>query len=160
MTTDDRFDDFSTAPSDQLVLAALQRMASAQAQLLSAEQRAAEARGDTDALRIAEIEEAHNDVMWAKAHALAASRGKKSDDELRRAIAREKAILQRHGYSSFKAYIAKRTATRTEDVHLQLARREFEAAREEWDRVQVDLDAATLPTMIVDYTEDEPRRID
>jgi len=152
-------DGFTTAPSDQLVLAALQRVASAQAQLLTAEESVATATSPVTA-RIDEIEEVHADVMWAKARSLAAIRGKKTEEELRRAMAREKAILQRHGHSSFKAYVATRTAVPTEDTHLQLARREFEAARLEWDHVQADLEAASVPTMVFDYTDEELRQID
>ncbi len=152
-------DGFTTAPSDQLVLAALQRMASAQAQLLTAEESVANSTSTATA-RIDEIEEAHADVMWAKARSLAAIRGKKTEEELRRATAREKAILQRLGHASFKAYIAARTAVPTQDTHLQLARREFEAARLDWDRVQADLEAASVPTMVFDHTDDELRQID
>lgn len=154
----DRVDGFTTAPSDQLVLAALQRVASAQAQLLTAEESVANPR-NARATRIHEVEEARADVMWARARSLATSRGRKTDEALRAATAREKAVLQRHGYASFKAYLSVRTDTPTEDVHLQVARREYEQARKEWEKVQRDLEAASVPTLVVDYTEDEPRRI-
>lgn len=155
----DEVDGFTTAPSDQLVLAALQRMASAQAQLLTAEESAARAPAPL-AARIHQIEETQADVVWATARSLATSRSRKTEAALREANERAKAALASHGYASFKAYLTVRTETPTEDVHLQLARREYSLARQEWERVQRDLEAARLPTAVVDYTEDEPRPID
>ena len=65
---------------------------------------------------------------------------------------------QRHGYGTFREYLAARTSTPTTDVHLTLARKEYEDAQAAWERLQSEMEAAE-PTMVIDLTGETPRPI-
>ena len=158
MTTFDRLLDAPVGPTDSEVGGLLQRMASARAQLLKAEQAAA-ASDRAVTRRIDAIEEAHADVLWAQARLLASTRAGKAAAAVDAAVTKEKAVLKRYGYPSFRDYLAERTSPPTEDVHLALARREYEDAQAAWELLQHDVVAAGGPTVILDLTGDEPRRI-
>jgi hypothetical protein len=148
-----------TGPSDQEVVSVLQRMASARAQLMQAE-RLSDRSGGAPAptLRVDAIEEAHADVLWAQAELLTSTKKLRRTKAVDAAAAHERAMLLRHGYSSFGDYLKARTGPPTRDVHLTIARREYEDAQETWDRLQAEIDAAE-PTLIIDLTGDEPRAI-
>lgn len=147
-------------PSDKEVVEMLQRVASARAHLSLAEQRAREVAGTPrsvltdDANR--SIENAHTDVLWAQAGMITERRQGRALKALRIAHVREKAVLQRYGYTSFRDYLSQRNSVPTEDVHLELARREYDAAQQSWE----DLQGEFAPTLIVDLTGDEPRVVD
>ncbi len=160
MAAFDGYDPSYTGPSDHEVVALLQRMASARAQLLQAEQAASSA-GANEVFnrRNDAIEEAHADLLWAQAQLCASVKDTRARRELEQAEAREKAVLRRFGYSSFRDYLKDRTSPPTTDLHLQLARKEYEAAQTEWENLQREIAAATLPTLVIDVTGDAPRPI-
>ena len=143
-------------PSDREIVAILQRIASAQAHLAHAERRAAEAHRRALSPEIVErnraIEQAHTERLWAQAELLTGRR-RRAERAARVAEAREQAVLTRYGFSSFAEYLAERNATPTSDLHLELARREYEDARAAWERLQ----EAMAPTLIIDLTGEEPR---
>jgi hypothetical protein len=159
MATTDAFNGAYTGPSDQEVVAVLQRMASARAQLMKAEQ-TAESNDPTHEVvkRVDEIEQAHADVLWAQAEMLTSTRNLRKTKAAEAAVQRERTILKRHGYSSFRDYLTARTSTPTSDIHLTLARREYEDAQGAWERLQAEIEAAE-PTMVIDLTGDHPRPI-
>jgi hypothetical protein len=160
MTTYDRLMQTTPAgPSDTEVVSLLQRMASARAQLLKAEQAASSPEHGANRRRD-DIEEAHADVLWAQARLLASARPGKATQALEAAVAREKALLRRTGFRTFREYLDERTSPPTEDVHLALARREYEAAQAAWDQLQDAVITAGGPTVILDLTGEAPRRID
>jgi hypothetical protein len=159
MAAFDSYDPTYTGPSDHEVVATLQRMASARAQLLKAEQAAADAGRSVANRRNDEIEEAHADLLWAQAQLCASVKDSRARREVELAEAREKAVLRRFGYSSFRDYLKDRTSPPTTDLHLQLARKEYEAAQTEWENLQREIAAATLPTLVIDVTGDTPRPI-
>ena len=154
----DDVDGAVNGPSDREVVELLQRMAAARAQLLQAEDNAADA-GDVIPARNDAIEEAHADVLWAQAQLCTSKRTSKAERDVRSATSKEKSVLRRYGYSSFQDYLRDRTSTPTADVHLQVARAEYRSAQGDWERVQQDLASAHAPTTIVDYTGDSPRSI-
>jgi len=144
-------------PSDREVVEALQRIASAHAHLSLAESRAAE---DNDprasaelTARSREIETAHTELIWAQAALLSVRRNTKVERDAANAAAHERDVLTRHGFNSFRDYLRQRNQVPTNDTHLALARREFEAAQASWEQLQ----RAMAPTMIIDLTGDEPR---
>jgi hypothetical protein len=148
-------------PSDREVIAVLQRMASARAHLTHAEHQAEAERRPAPtrsggAARNRTIEDAHAEVIWAQAAVITTRRPGKAGKELEVAQAREVALLERHGFRSFRDYLDKRNAVPTNDVHLELARREYESAQESWEMLQ----AALAPTVILDLTGESPRVID
>ena len=160
-------------PSDREVVAHLQRLASARAHLLHAEQAGqAAGRQTRDQLRNAEIEDAHANVLWAQAEQLTASRRGRAERALAQAIETERRALRRHGFASFRDYLTERSSTPTTDIALDLAAREFAAAQSEWDALcaapaepvddvaeaRVVRDAANA-TVVIDLTGDNPRRI-
>jgi hypothetical protein len=151
--------DSYTGPSDQEVVLALQRMASGRAQLLAAE-RAESTSVDTSTHRNDEIEEAHADLLWRLAQSLTSARRARSprSRSLEAAEAREQAVLTRFGYESFRHYLDDRTSAPTTDVHLVLARREYDDAQASWERLLEEMDAG-LPTVVIDLTGDDPRTI-
>lgn len=159
MAAFDSYDPDYTGPSDHEVVAMLQRMASARAQLLKAEQAAAGADRSVANRRNDAIEEAHADLLWAQAQLCASVKDSRARREVELAEAREKATLRRFGYSSFRDYLKDRTSPPTTDLHLQLARKEYEAAQTEWENLQREIAAATLPTLVIDVTGDAPRPI-
>lgn len=143
-------------PTDREVIAVLQRMASARAHLTHAERQAREQRGAAAAeARNRGIEDAHAEVIWAQAGVVCTRRQGKALKDLQMAEYREREVLKRHGFATFREYLAERHARPTNDTHLTLARREFEAAQECWEALQ----AAFAPTVIIDLTGDEPRVI-
>lgn len=151
-------------PSDKEVVTALQRLASAHAHLTAAE-READASDGPATTRIDELEEAHTNLLWAQAQFITASKEHRAQKELDTAKRRERTVLKRHGFASFRDYLAERSGKPTADVHLEVARREFDAAQAEWDHLQAAVIAAqeagvTGPsTMVIDLTDGNPRRI-
>lgn len=161
-------------PSDREVIAHLQRLASARAHLLHAEKATEDAARQHrhDQVRIADIEEAHANVLWAQAQLLTAARPGRATRALEQAAEAERRALRRHGFGSFASYLEQRTSTPTTDIALELARREFEAAQAEWDALNADpvtpagdlaearvvRDEANA-TVVIDLTGDNPRRI-
>lgn len=145
-------------PTDAEIVGLLRRIASARAHLAHAEQRAAEAQrrsvGPEALERNRAIEQAHAERLWAQADLLCGRRGR-AERAARVAEARERAVLTRYGFASFADYLAERNATPTSDLHLELARREYEDAQAAWERLQ----EAMAPTLIIDLTGDEPRVI-
>lgn len=160
MATHDAYDSSYTGPTDHEVVALLQRMAAARAQLLKAEQAAASARpSEASSQRNDAIEEANADLLWAQAQMCASVKDARARRELESAESKVKAVLRRFGYSSFRDYLKDRTSPPTSDVHLQLARKEYESVQNQWDGLQREMDAATLPTVIIDLTGEAPRPI-
>jgi hypothetical protein len=159
MATTDALHGSYTGPSDREVVAVLQRMASARAQLMQAEQSA----GLSDPAqpppkRVDEIEEAHADVLWAQAEMLTSAKNLRKTKAAESAVNKERQALKRHGYANVREYVTARTSTPTRDVHLTLARVEYEEAQLAWERLQDEIEVAE-PTMIIDLTEGEPRHI-
>lgn len=153
-----------TGPSDKEVVALLQRLASARAHLIQAEQAADDAAPDTAraAERNDDIEEAHTELLWAQAQFITAAK----EDRARRAVdaakLKERQVLRRFGFSSFRDYLTARTSVPTTDVHLEVARREFESAQADWDLIAQELADAEVvapATVVLDLTGDNPRRI-
>ena len=60
--------------------------------------------------------------------------------------------------ASFREYLTARNSTQTADVHLTLARREYEESQGAWERLQSVMEAAE-PTMVIDLTGETPRPI-
>ena len=148
-----------TGPSDREVVAVLQRVASARAQLMQAEQSSDALDPDREASkRVEEIEEAHADVLWAQAEMLTSAKNLRKTKAAEAAVHRERQALKRHGYNIFRDYVVARTSPPTHDAHLTLARVEYEEAQTAWDRLQDEIEVAT-PTMIIDLTDGEPRAI-
>ena len=163
--TDTRDKPALAGPTDREVVALLQRLASARAQLLQAEQAAQQVvpAAVQSGQRNPEVEGAHTELIWAKAQLITAQREGKAQRVVEQAQARERQVLRRHGYATFRDYLAERTATPTTDVHLDVARKEFASAQADWDAIQHELantreDDATS-TVVIDLTGDEPRRI-
>jgi hypothetical protein len=152
-----------TGPSDKEVVALLQRLASARAHLLQAEQAAGQVAVDnTPASRNDEIEEAHTELLWAQAQLITAQREQRAQKALDLAKQHEKQVLRRFGFNTFRDYLAERTSVPTTDVHLEFARREYEAAQNEWDMISQEVaiaEDAASPTIVLDLTGDDPRRI-
>ncbi len=107
--------------------------------------------------------------MWAQAQLITASRQDRARQALEAALRRERMVLKRQGYLSFREYLADRTSIPTTDLHLEVARREYEAAQAEWDLLQAELARAeesgesprfsTAPTIVIDFTGHTPRRL-
>ena len=160
-------------PSDREVVAHLQRLASARAHLLHAEQAGQAAEQQRrDQVRNAEIEEAHTNVLWAQAELLTASRRGRAERALAQASETERRALRRHGFTSFRDYLAERSSTPTTDIALDLAAREFAAAQAEWEALCAAPDESVgelaearvvrdevNATVVIDLTGDNPRRI-
>jgi hypothetical protein len=144
---------FETGPSDRELIGVLQRVASARAHLSQAERAARAARSEAEVERGRAIELAHAEVIWAQAGALTSPRSRAAHQTLDVALAREDAVLRRHGFATFAEYFEQRHEVSSADVHLDLARREHAAAQAAWSVMQ----EAMAPTMIIDLTGDEPR---
>ena len=164
--TDTRDGEFAgpVGPSDKEVVALLQRLASARAQLLQAEHAADEAGPDAGsaAARNDEIEEAHTELLWAQAQFITAAKEQRAQKAVQAAKLKEKQVLRRSGFSSFRDYLTARTSVPTSDIHLEVARREFAAAQAEWDSISLEVaiaEDAASPTVVLDLTGDNPRRI-
>lgn len=149
----------AAGPSDREVVEALQRIASARAHLGVAEARARAERDprvtEQVARRNREIEAAHVELLWAQAALVSARPGSRAEQGASAAAATERAVLAEHGFASFRDYLRQRDEVPATDTHLALARREFAAANEAWERLQ----RAMAPTVIIDLTGDEPRII-
>ena len=109
-----------------------------------------------------DIEEAHTELLWAQAQFITAAK----EDRARRAVdaakLKERQVLRRFGFSSFRDYLTARTSVPTTDVHLEVARREFESAQADWDLIAQELADAEVvapATVVLDLTGDNPRRI-
>ena len=153
-----------TGPSDKEVVALLQRLASARAHLIQAEQAAEEAAPGAGraAERNDHIEEAHTELLWAQAQLITAQKEQRAQKAVDQAKAREKQVLRRSGFATFRDYLNDRTSTPTTDIHLEVARREYEAAQAEWDLLSnevVTAEESAAPTIVLDLTGDDPRRI-
>lgn len=159
MANADAFNGSYTGPSDREVVAVLQRMASARAQLMNAE-RSAEASDPAQPAnkRVDEIEEAHADLLWAQAELLTSTKHLRKTKGVEAAADRERRALKKRGYHTFREYLGDRTSTPTTDVHLTLARREYEEAQAAWERLQAEMEAAE-PTTVIDLTGETPRPI-
>jgi hypothetical protein len=162
--TDRREDDTAgpTGPSDKEVVALLQRLASARAHLIQAEQAAGQAGGQADHARNDEIEGAHTELLWAQAQLITAQREQKAQKAVEQARQREKEVLRRFGFATFREYLDARTGVPTTDVHLEFARQEYAAAQADWDIVSLEVaqaEEAAAPTIVLDLTGDDPRRI-
>lgn len=147
----------AVGPSDREVIEALQRIASAQAHLSLAEHRAREV-DDPDRAASVErrdraVETAHAELLWAQAALLSGPRNDRLEREAADAAARERTVLDEHGFTSFRDYLHQRSQVPTTDTHLALARRESASARAAWEQLQ----SAMAPTMIIDLTGEEPR---
>ena len=156
-----------TGPSDREVVALLQRLASARAQLLQAEQAVERARPEVSlAARNDEIEEAHTELLWAQAELITAAKEQRAQRAVEAARQREKQVLRRFNYNSFRDYLTERTSVPTTDIHLDFARREYSQAQAEWDNLsqvaamaEEAQTAPAEPTIVLDLTGDNPRRI-
>jgi len=151
-------------PSDKEVVALLQRLASAQAHLLQAEHAAEQAKPELASVtsRNDEIEEAHTELLWAQAQFITAAKEQRAQKAMEAAKLKEKQVLRRFGFTSFRDYLTARTSVPTTDIHLDLARHEFEAAQTQWETVAQQLavaEDAASPTVVLDLTGDNPRRI-
>jgi hypothetical protein len=161
----DTLDDRAQAgPKDREVVALLQRLASARAQLLQAEQAVQAQPVDQPASqRNAEVENAHTELLWAQAQVITAQREGRAQKALEQAQTRERQALRRHGYTAFRDYLAERTNVPPAAIHLEVARKEFSSAQADWDAIQRELaavrDADGDATVVIDLTGDEPRRI-
>jgi hypothetical protein len=146
----------SVGPTDRELVDALQRVARARTHLIHAERQAQVDRlAATPDERNRQIEDAHAEVLWRQAAVLAAPRSAKAAQALVVAQARERASLQRFGYSSFADYRDQRQVAPSTDVHLLLARREHEAAQQAWRELQQACDTE----VVIDLTGDEPQII-
>ena len=145
-----------SGPSDREIVAHLQRLASAQAQLLQAEQAAGaySSTGVEAGARNHEIEDAHAELLWAQANLLTAQRESRAQKTLDQAKERERTVLRRYGFSNFREYLADRTSTPTSDIHLEVAQREFASAQAGWHSIQQALNGG-----VVDLRGNNPRRI-
>ena len=145
----------------------LQRLASARAQLLQAEQAVERARPEVSlAARNDEIEEAHTELLWAQAELITAAKEQRAQRAVEAARQREKQVLRRFNYNSFRDYLTERTSVPTTDIHLDFARREYSQAQAEWDNLsqvaamaEEAQTAPAEPTIVLDLTGDNPRRI-
>jgi hypothetical protein len=159
MATTDALHGSYTGPSDREVVAVLQRMASARAQLMQAEQSAELTDPNPEpSKRVDELEEAHADLLWAQAEMLTSAKNLRRTKVAEAAVNREQQALRRHGYATFREYVLARTSSPTSNAHLTLARREYEEAQLAWERLQDEIEVAA-PTMIIDLTDGEPRHI-
>jgi hypothetical protein len=150
-------------PSDREIVALLQRLASAKAQLLQAEQVAMVNRPSPMAAgaRNHELEDAHAELLWAQAQTLTAQRENKAQRALEQAKERERQSLRRFGFNTFREYLDDRTSTPTSDIHLEVARREYESAQAGWRAIQHALgrNPGAGSGDVIDLTGNHPRRI-
>ena len=160
MATTDALHGSYTGPSDREVVAVLQRVASARAQLMQAETSAdaADPGGAPSQAQVEEIEAAHADVLWAQAEMLTSAKNLRKTKAAEAAVNRERQALQAPRLRQLPGVRTARTSTPTRDVHLTLARVEFEEAQVAWERLQDEIEVAT-PTMIIDLTDGEPHQI-
>jgi len=150
-------------PSDREIVAQLQRLASARAQLLQAEQSAT---GVSPTLIVAarnnEVEDAHAELLWAQAQLLTAQRENRAQRLLEQARDRERQALRRYGFGSFRDYLEERMSTPTTDIHLDVARREYESAHQGWRALQQAIGEGHGPLgdgTVIDLSGTHPRRI-
>jgi cell division septum initiation protein DivIVA len=148
-------------PSDREIVALLQRLASARAQLLQAEHAAT---GVTSFVVVAarnnEIEDAHAEMLWAQAQLLTGQRESRAQRLLEQARDRERQVLRRCGFGSFRDYLVDRTSTPTTDIHLDVARREYDSAQAGWRAIQQAIGQAPPDDRtVIDLRGGHPRRI-
>jgi hypothetical protein len=152
-------------PSDREIVALLQRLASARAQLLQAEQAAA---GTTPTIAVGarnnEIEDCHAELLWAQAQLLTGQRETRAQRQLEQARERERQVLRRYGFSAFRDYLEDRLATPASDIHLEVAQREYDAAQAGWRAIQDAIGQAQrsgpqVDRTVIDLTGRNPRRI-
>jgi cell division septum initiation protein DivIVA len=147
-------------PSDREIVALLQRLASARAQLLQAEQMASGAPATVVvAARNNEIEDAHAELLWAQAQLLTGQRESRAQRLLEQAKDRERHALRRYGFGAFRDYLQSRTSTPTNDIHLEVARREYDSAQAGWQAIQRALGQGTHDRSVIDLNGTHPRRI-
>jgi hypothetical protein len=150
-------------PTDREIVVVLQRLASARAQLLKAEQSAEEQPEQTRlAERNHEVEEAHAELLWAQADLITSQKEDRARRSVEMARLHEKQVLRKWGYASFRDYLNERNSVSPTDVYLELARREFDAAQAEWEHLSREMTGAhrpNAPTIVLDLTGDNPRRI-
>jgi len=147
-------------PSDREVVAYLQRLASARAQLLTAEEAAAhQASAMVVGVRNAEVEDAHAELLWAQAQLLTGVRESKAQRAVEQARDRERQVLRRYGYSAYRDYQEDRTGTPTADTHLEVARHEYADALANWEALQAAMhQGRPSGANVIDLTGN-PRRI-
>lgn len=162
-TMDTRNGQGSHGPSDREIVALLQRLASARAQLLQAEQAAS---GLTPVVVVAarnnEVEDAHAELLWAQAQLLTAQRENRAQRLVEQARERERNALRRFGFGSFRDYLDARTSTPTSDIHLDVARREYDSAQAGWRAIQQAFDRGPRgprDRTVIDLSGGHPRRI-
>jgi hypothetical protein len=147
-------------PSDREIVALLQRLASARAQLLQAEQAASGAPAAiVVAARNNEIEDAHAELLWAQAQLLSGQRESRAQKLLEQAKDRERHALRRYGFGAFRDYLESRMSTPTSDIHLEVAQREYDSAQAGWRAIQQALAAANGDRTVIDIRGNDPRRI-
>jgi hypothetical protein len=146
-------------PSDREIVAILQRLASARAQLLQAEQVAA---GSSPTMVVAarnnELEDAHAELLWAQAQLLTGQRENRAQRLMEQARERERQALRRYGFGSFRDYLTGRMSAPASDIHLDVARREYDSAQAGWRAIQQALGQPGDRT-VIDLRGGHPRRI-
>jgi hypothetical protein len=147
-------------PSDREIVALLQRLASARAQLLQAEHMASGAPAAiVVAARNNEIEDAHAELLWAQAQLLSGQRESRAQKLLEQAKDRERHALRRYGFGAFRDYLESRMSTPTTDIHLEVAQREYDSAQAGWRAIQQALAQANGDRTVIDINGNHPRRI-
>jgi hypothetical protein len=151
----------SNGPSDREIVALLQRLASARAQLLHAEQVATGAVPSiVVGARNNEIEDAHAELLWAQAHLLTGQRLTRAQRLFEQARERERQVLRRHGFGAFHDYLESRMSSPVDHIHLEVARREYDAAQAGWRAIQQAMSQATPANRtVIDLAGRNPRRI-
>jgi hypothetical protein len=154
---------YQQGPSDREIVALLQRLASARAQLLQAEQMASGAPATiVVAARNNEIEDAHAELLWAQAQLLTGQRESRAQRLLEQAKDRERQALRRYGFGAFRDYLQSRMSAPANDIHLEVARREYDSAQAGWRAIQQALGQGgpTPDRSVIDLTGGHgPRRI-
>jgi len=127
----------SSASSDDEIVAALQRLAHAQALLFQAENDITSPGEDAARLgeRNREIEEAHTKLLWTQAETLNAPRGDRTPKILEPHRKREQQALAKFGFAAFDEYLDDRARRPTNNINLAKARREYRAAHEHWEQI-------------------------
>ena len=119
-----------SASNDDEIVAALQRLAHAQALLFQAENDVTSPGEEAAGLgeRNREIEEAHTKLLWTQAETLTAPRGDRTPKTLEPHRKREQQALAKFGFASFDEYLDDRARRPTNNISLAKARKEYRAA--------------------------------
>ena len=154
---DDTDEPLAVGPSDREVIEALQRIASAQAHLSLAEQVGGREIEDPEhappsSVAIVRSRPPIPSCCGRRLRGQGAN-SPRLEREATEAAARERAVLDEHGFTSFRDYLHERDQVSTTDTHLALARRESAASQAAWEQLQ----SAMAPTLIIDLTGEEPR---